>query len=111
MAQQYGNTGTYEVQLEGPFGSTVTSKLSTVTVLADAWKNATSPYTQEVELTDVSKNSQVNIALSMEQLAELSEKVLGFVAVNDDGVVTVYAFGEKPSKDYTLQVTIQDVYT
>lgn len=110
MAQQYGNTSNYSVKMEGPFGSTITSKKSQITVHAADWKNAVSPYSQVVELADVSANSQINIQLSVEQLSALSEKVLGFTAVNENGVVTVYAFGDKPTEDYTFQVTIMEVF-
>lgn len=110
MAQQFGNTANYSVQMAGPFGSSVTSKVSSLTVKADAWKNAVSPYSQVVELADVSANSQVNIQLSVEQLTAISKKVLGFTATNDNGTVTVYAFGDKPTEDYTFQVTIMEVY-
>lgn len=110
MAQQYGSSANFTVKMEGPFGSSVTSKKSQITVHAADWKNAVSPYTQVVELADVSASSQVNIQLSVEQLSTLSEKVLGFTAVNDAGVVTVYAFGDKPTEDYTFQVTIMEVF-
>lgn len=110
MAQQYGNQSSYSVQMAGPFGSSVTAKVSELTVKADSWKNAQSPYSQVVDLADVSANSQVNIQLSVEQITALSEKILGFTATNDGGEVTVYAFGDKPTEDYTFQVTITEVY-
>ena len=37
------------------------------------------------------------------------EKDITFVTENDGGVVTVYAIGQKPQNDYTIQVTITEV--
>lgn len=110
MAQQYGNTINYSAQMAGPFGSSVTSKVSSLTVKADAWKNTSSPYSQVVEMADVGANSKIDISLSVEQISALSERVLGFTAVNDGGEVTVYAFGDKPTEDYIFQVSITEVY-
>ena len=45
----------------------------------------------------------------MEQLAIFHNKDLSFVAENEDGVVTVYAIGQKPENDYTMQVTVKEV--
>ena len=46
----------------------------------------------------------------MEQLAIFYNKDLTFVTENEDGVVTVYAIGQKPTNDYTIQATITEVY-
>ena len=47
--------------------------------------------------------------LSVEQLAVFWNKNLGFVAENDGGIVTIYAIGQKPMNDYTIQVTVTEV--
>ena len=46
---------------------------------------------------------------SVEQLVIFYEKDLTFVTENEGGVVTVYAIGQKPTNDYTIQVTITEV--
>ena len=46
----------------------------------------------------------------MEQLAIFYDKSLALVAENEGGVVTVYAIGQKPENDYTIQATITEVY-
>jgi hypothetical protein len=80
-----------------------------VTILADAWHGGGHLYSQEVEIAGVTENSQVDLTPSLEQLAIFYEKDLTFVTENDGGVVTVYAIGQKPTNDYTIQVTITEV--
>lgn len=111
MAQQYGSGGTIEVQLAGPFGggSGTGVKLTEITLYAGNWKGATSPYSQVVAVEGVSVNSMVNLQPSVEQLEIFHDKDLAFVAENEDGVVTVYAVGELPDGDYTMQATIMEV--
>lgn len=93
---------------ENPYhGSTAT--IGEVTLLASAWVGNASPYSQVVEIEGVTENSQVDLTPSVEQLAVFHHKDLAFVTENEDGVVTVYALGDKPLNDYTIQVTITEV--
>lgn len=80
-----------------------------VTLLANKWVGEESPYSQVVEVAGATANSQVDLTPSVEQLNTFYEKDLAFVTENDDGVVTVYAIGDKPANDYTIQVTITEV--
>ena len=80
-----------------------------VTLLAANWVGNASPYSQVVTLAGVTQNSQVDLTPNVEQLAIFYDKSLAFVAENDSGVVTVYAIGQKPENDYTMQVTITEV--
>jgi hypothetical protein len=84
--------------------------LGEVTLLSSAWQGTESPYSQVVEIDGVTENSQVDLTPSIEQLAIFHHKDLAFVTENVDGVVTVYALGDKPTNDYTIQVTITEVY-
>jgi hypothetical protein len=45
----------------------------------------------------------------VEQLAIFYNKNVSFVTENEDGVVTVYAIGDKPMLDYTMQAQITEV--
>ena len=81
-----------------------------VTLLASKWVGEASPYSQVVTLAGVTENSQVDLTPSVEQLAVFHNKDLVFVTENEGGVVTVYAIGDKPMNDYTIQVTITEVY-
>lgn len=76
---------------------------------ANNWLGDTSPYSQVVTINGVTKNSQVDLTPSVEQLVIFYDKDLTFVTENDDGVITVYAIGQKPKNDYTIQVTITEV--
>ena len=76
---------------------------------ASAWESDGSLHSQVVEIEGVSEYSQVDLTPSVEQLAIFYEKDLTFVTENDGGVVTVYAIGQKPTNDYTVQVTITEV--
>ena len=100
-------------------------RIGYVTLLADSWVGESSPYSQVVEVDGmaevnggvtenigiggVTENSQVDLTPSVEQLAIFHNKDLAFVTENEDGIVTVYAIGQKPENDYTIQVTITEV--
>lgn len=76
---------------------------------ASGWEGDTNPYSQVVTISGVTENSQVDLTPSVEQLVIFHDKDLALVAENEDGVVTVYAIGDKPSADYTIQATITEV--
>ena len=86
-----------------------TAKIGNVTILASKWVGTDSPYSQVVTVEGITENSQVDLTPNVEQLAIFHEKDLAFVTENEDGVVTVYAIGQKPENDYTIQVTITEV--
>lgn len=85
------------------------ARIGEVVLLGSGWVGEESPYAQVVTLAGVTARSQVDLTPSVEQLAIFHEKDLAFVAENDGGVVTVYAVGQKPQNDYTIQVTITEV--
>ena len=86
-----------------------TARIASVDLLAANWVGTPSPYSQVVEIDGVTEYSQVDLTPSIEQLVTFYDKDLGFVTENEDGVVTVYAIGQKPENDYTIQVTITEV--
>ena len=86
--------------------------IGTVELLASEWNDSETSenlYWQRVTIEGVTKKSQVDLTPSVEQLVVFYEKDLTFVTENDGGVVTVYAIGQKPAHDYTIQVTITEV--
>ena len=93
----------------GPSGGGVAARIGYITLLSDKWKGDGHLYSQIVSVEGATKNSQVDLTPSVEQLAIFYEKDLAFVTENEDGVVTVYAIGQKPQNDYTIQVTITEV--
>ena len=84
-------------------------RVSEITLLASKWVGEASPYSQTVQIDGVTEWSQVDLTPSVEQLGVFHDKDLAFVTENEDGVVTVYAIGDKPMNDYTIQVTIKEV--
>ena len=110
MAQQYGTGTGITVQMAGPFGGAGTTvKLAEITLLAANWKGAVSPYSQAVAVEGVSVNSKVDLQPAVEQLEIFHGKDIAFSTENDDGRVTVYAVGDKPDSDYTMQATVMEV--
>lgn len=111
MALAYGTGGNITVKMAGPFsgggGSSV--KLTEITLPAANWKGAESPYSQVVTVEGVSVNSMVDLQPSVEQLEIFHDKDIAFSTENDGGVVTVYAIGDRPTNDYTIQATITEV--
>lgn len=99
---------TKKIQIIGSLNKP-TAKIAYVDLLAANWVGESSPYSQVVQIDGVTEYSQVDLTPSIEQLVIFYEKDLGFVTENDDGVVTVYAIGQKPEHDYTIQVTITEV--
>lgn len=80
-----------------------------INILASAWKGSNSLYSQVVTVPGATKNSQVDLTPSIDQLVIFYNKNLTFVTENVNGVVTVYAIGQKPQSDYTIQATVTEV--
>lgn len=96
-----------ELEKNGTGGSI--AKISYITLLADAWQGEDNLYSQIVVVDGITANSQVDLTPNAEQLIALRSKDLTFVTKNANGVVTVYAIGQKPQNDYTIQATITEV--
>ena len=109
IAVDNGFEGTEAEWLESLRGRGETPKIREVTLLASAWIGNDKLYHQVVDIEDVTENSQVDLTPNVEQLAIFYDKDLTFVTENEGGTVTVYAIGQKPTNDYTIQVTITEV--
>lgn len=84
-------------------------RITEVTLLASAWQGTEDPYSQVVEIEGVTEFTKVDLLPSVEQLAIFHDKDIAFVTENEDGVVTVYCIGDKPTRDYTMQVALKEV--
>ena len=84
-------------------------RVAEVDLLAANWEGDASPYAQEIVIDGVTPYSQVDLKPDVFQLSEFHNKDLAFVTENDNGIVTVYAIGDKPANDYTIQVSITEV--
>ena len=81
-----------------------------VELLAANWvTESEGKHSQVVSIAGVTKNSQVDLTPTEDQLIIWRQKELAFTTKNVGGVVTVYAIGQKPENDYTIQVTITEV--
>ena len=89
-------------------GSSV-ALLTSITLPVADWVGEASPYSQVVHIEGTTKRSQIDMHPSVEQVEALKEKVLAFTVKNNDGVITVYAIGDKPTDDYVFQATIMEV--
>lgn len=83
--------------------------VSSIVLRSDAWVDKNGAYSQEVEVAGVTPYTKVDLQPTPEQDKIFHEKALGFVAENDNGVVTVYSIGDKPKDSYTIQVTLTEV--
>ena len=93
-------------RLVGGTGGAVT-KMTQLTLPADGWYGGEDMWAQLVELADTSPFTKIDLQPSAEQLASLHSTAL--TAENADGIVTVYAFGEKPEADITMQAVLTEV--
>lgn len=116
LAEWEERIGSVEKYLkENPLETLSKAAIGFVELFADKWVGDENLYSQVVSVKTldgvnaVTENSQVDLTPSVEQLAVFYHKDLALVAENDGGVVTVYAIGQKPENDYTIQVTITEV--
>lgn len=85
------------------------TRVDEITLLASAWIGTEYPYSQVVKIKGVTKYTKVDLLPSVEQLAIFHDKVIAFITENENGVVTVYCIGDKPTRDYTIQVALTEV--
>lgn len=107
----YGTSSSYSVLMDGPYSASGASALKMVSISAPVadWKGATSPYSQVVAVDGISINSKIDIQLSVEQMEKFHDMDIAFSTENDGGIVTLYAFGDKPTEDCILQATVSEV--
>ena len=91
----------------------IAAKPSAITVdvhlPASAWVGANGRYSQVVDIEGVTKLSMVDLQPSVEQIEIFREKDVAFTTENIDGTLFVYAIGDKPQNDYTIQASIEEV--
>ena len=86
-----------------------TTKKASIT-LSTNWTGDVSPYTQTVTISGTTANSKVDLQPDATSIAQMTED--GTVALyisNDNGTLTTYAVGEKPTVALTIQATITEV--
>lgn len=98
-----------ESMVDGSGGGAAASKLITITISANGWQGSNNLYSQVVECNDVSANSKLDLQPTPTQIAELQDAEISLMATNNNGIVTIYAIGNKPTVDYTMDVLITEV--
>lgn len=110
---EYGSGGSFTVTMDGPFagggGSGESEKLAVIRTTAENWKGGTSPYYQIVSVEGVSISSKIDIYLSAEEIERLSNQRITFTAENQNGVVKVYAIGDKPASACEFQANLSPI--
>lgn len=87
----------------------VMRKSTFISILANAWTGSGSIYSQVVAINGVTANSQIDLYPTAAQIVALQDAEVSLVAENDDGVVKVWAIGDKPNEDMNMRVTITEV--
>lgn len=85
------------------------NKQRTIFLPAANWTGNDALYSQTVTIDGITANSRIDLQPTPEQLRSLLTSEITMVAENDGGVVTVYAIGDIPTVDYTMQVLITEV--
>lgn len=104
----FGRAGELRAELKGPYGS-VAIRAVELTLREDAWKGAVSPWSQTVEVPGAGLTSKIDLQPDQERLEQMRVLGMALAAVNDNGLVTVLAFGARPEVDMTLQATVTEV--
>ena len=103
------NRDTNKVIAELLAGGGTSSRISYINLLSANWQGTASPYSQVVSINGITEYSKVDLNPSVQQLAIFHDKDIEFVTENEDGIVTVYCIGQKPTANYEMQVTITEV--
>lgn len=91
-----------------PFVGGTPVKSDVITLSSSSWIGDAEPYSQVVAISNVTTNSKIDLQPTITQLSNLLTYGIALQAVNEDGVVTVYATGGKPMEDYDIQAFITE---
>lgn len=89
-------------------GAQAEIKTASITLAAASWTGS-DPYTQTVTISGATAKSRIDLNPSTAVLAAAMEDGYGLVIGNNNGAVTAYAVGEKPTADITVQISITEV--
>jgi hypothetical protein len=84
-------------------------KCTTITLPAANWTGDANPWSQVVTVNGVTANSKVDLQPTAVQIVELQDSEITLMLQNDNGIITAWAIGNKPTEDYTMQVLITEV--
>ena len=85
--------------------------ISNITLPSSGWVGDASPYSQTIEIDNITDTCIVDLQPTIEQITDMQNYNIGLTAVNDNSVITIYAFNNKPTVDYSMQISITDIST
>lgn len=85
------------------------ARITTITLLADSWTGSGTIYSQAVAVNGVTAYSKIDLLPSPEQLNELLLAEISLTAANSNGSITVFALGDVPMNNITMQAMITEV--
>ena len=100
-------SGDYTAEMVGAYSKEETDTLlqkkastikKTTVTLSTSWSGSSSPYTQTVTISGITANSKVDLqpdAAVIQQMVD--DEVVAINIVNNNGALTAYAVGEKPT--------------
>ncbi|MBO5715097.1 MAG: hypothetical protein J6S23_01735 [Clostridia bacterium] len=107
-AEQHNVNGSDPISVKGIGAETMIRKTEVV-LLASAWDEKAVP-TQPVLVGGVLENDKIDIQPDSAVINQmLNDEVVAIYFGNENGVVTAYAVGAKPTADITLQITLTEV--
>ena len=81
-----------------------------VELLAANWQTEKEGrYYQTFDIPKANTNSKMDVGLSETALEIMQDKVLTITATFRDGVTRVYALGDKPTQDFVVHISFEDV--
>lgn len=89
--------------------SAIQPKMTTITIPAANWTGDVNPWSQVVTMSGVTANNKIDLQPTAMQIVDMQNNGVALMAENDNGTVTVYAIGSKPTVDYTMQALITEV--
>lgn len=88
----------------------VLPRIATITLAKNKWTGTSSPYSQTVTIPSVTTSTKIDLLPTVAQIISLQEDDIALMAENNDnGTVSIYSFGGKPSGDLTMQVQLMEV--
>lgn len=99
--------------------SFILPKPISVTLYADKWEqvvdingaDVVDTYSQVVTVNNatITPNSKVDLQPNTDRLCKLYDWGIALTTENNEGIITVYAVGDKPSESFSMQATVTEI--
>ena len=85
------------------------NRIVSVTLASGSWASASGYYTQEITLTDTTNNTKADINPDITVMNQMmNDSVTGMYVANDNSIFTVYAIGNAPTANITVQLVLNE---